>query len=249
MRQEPNTLKPAWVIVGYGRLGRTLSNILFLKDIHHTILRSADQHRIREICQGAERVLLCVPDSQIIPLLEFKNPEDTWLHFSATVSDPRIHRAHPMRSFDGRVLSTAEFNEIPFALDEASPPLSDLLPDFSNPYFFLKADEFQKYHALCVLAASLPVLIWTQVESELKKIAIPEEHFRNYIAAVTNNFLEKGGESLTGPWTRSDQLTVEKNLAALEMNPLLAEAYALGLKSYAAHFEEVIKSRSSDAFL
>ncbi len=233
MRQEPTSQQPAWVIIGYGRLGRTLSNILLLKNIPHSVLRSTDQNRIPLICQNAERVLLCVPDSKILELVEFKKESASWIHFSATVSDPRITRAHPMRSFDGRILSSTEFSEIPFALDLGSPPIHQLLPTFTNPCFYLSPDEFQKYHALCVLSAAVPVLLWSLVEKQLDALGINFEYLRNYAQTVGSNFFEKGSDAMTGPWIRDDQITTQKNIEALsQLSPELKNIYQVALQSF-----------------
>jgi hypothetical protein len=234
MRQEPDFEKPRWVIIGYGRLGRTLASLLQLRGENPVILRSTDSDRLENITANSERVLICVPDSNISEILARKNGEGLWIHFSATISDPRAHRVHPMRSFDGSILSEIEFAEIPFALETNSPPLSRLLPGFRNPSFELSSEEFQKYHALCVLSASFPVLIWSLIETEMQRIGIKPEHLRNYAAAVGRNYAASGPEALTGPWVRNDEVTTERNESALAYSPLLKELYGLALSLFRA---------------
>ncbi|MBX3041835.1 MAG: DUF2520 domain-containing protein, partial [Bdellovibrionaceae bacterium] len=75
------------------------------------------------------------------------------------------------------------------------------------------------YHALCVLGGNFPVLLWNKMETDLKAMGLPEESTRLYIQRVSENYLKMGPRALTGPLVRKDESTIQKNLAALSLDP------------------------------
>ncbi len=242
-----------WLLVGKGRLGSALFNALrsFGESVS-AVSRNQSAAEITSLIECSDRVLLALPDREITPFLDQFHTckrETIWIHFAATRSDPRAERAHPLYSFSGREISPEEFARIPFILDRGARSFAELFPKFSNPNVRLANSDRDFYHALCVLGAALPLLIWADVEKAMQReLAIPADFWRRYTEGIAKNFLEMGRAALTGPWVRSDLETIQKNSdALLNRSPQLAAFYAMGLKQfYESASERKSESRAND---
>jgi len=67
----------------------------------------------------------------------------------------------------------------------------------------------------------LSCYLWQKLFSEFEnKFHFPSDIAHAYLKQLTQNLLLHPKEALTGPVTRGDQKTIEKNLEALKNDPL-----------------------------
>jgi len=90
-----------------------------------------------------------------------------------------------------------------------------LLPGLPNPHFEIAPAHKAHYHALCVMAGNFSQILWQAVVTRFGSVGLPAETLDPYLRQVTDNFIAARGSALTGPLSRGDKATIERNLAAL----------------------------------
>ncbi len=209
----------AVLLIGSGRLAKHLKHWNSLLQYSNKLLtwdRSQDPDLLSKHLQAANLVWLAISDSAIIPFYE-KNLASsglTCVHFSGALFHPKIKGAHPLMSFPTELLADAVYPQIGFALT-GDEQLTDVLPGFPNSSFFISEAQKPLYHALCVVAGNFPQLLWTEVDTLLQRMDVPEKAFHLYLSQVLSNFLKFKEKSMTGPLIRNDQITLEKNEVSL----------------------------------
>lgn len=214
------------LIIGSGRLAMHLNHWVTLKTNSNQksvqILnwdRSQDPHLIKAFTQQADDVWLAISDSAIISFYEkyLLGHDCKVVHFSGALHDNRILCAHPLMTFSDRIYSDDVYSKIHFAITGCE-KLSDALFNFDNPFFKLPAESKPLYHALCVVAGNFPQILWNAVSNVCAEKNIPFQAFHEYLQQTTENFINLGQRSLTGPFTRNDLATIEKNKSALPLH-------------------------------
>lgn len=217
MGQVP-AMTTQFLLVGRGRLARHFDHVLthLLKTEPLRWDRSMGLDSLRPLAEKATHVGLAVSDSAIAELCAgpLANLDARLVHFSGATSVPGVASAHPLMSFGPELFADDVYGRIHFAVTGAE-SLSELLPDWPNPWFRLSDQDKALYHAWCVMAGNFPVILWERMESEFAKLGCPPEAGRLYVRQVAENFFRTGPAALTGPLVRGDQVTIEKNLAAL----------------------------------
>lgn len=223
-----------YAILGGGRLARHFSRYFELLDVPHqcwardlrspfNTFKSADtEYRLRQTLDGADRVLLLVSDHAIADLLA-KFPclgEKQLIHCSGALSIPGVAGAHPLMTFSESLYDLDLYRSIPFVL-ETGHKFSELFPSLSNPNFTTDAEDKARYHALCVIAGNFSQLMWKGVLDRFEQqFEWPAGILEPYLKQVTANFIEDPESALTGPLVRNDDKTIERNIDALEGDPL-----------------------------
>ncbi len=213
------------LLIGSGQLSKHLSHWFSLnKNNSSKILnwdRHQDPHAIHRYAAQATHVWLAISDSAIIPFYEkyLAGHDARVVHFSGALYDSRLISAHPLMSFTEGLYADDFYPRISFALTGCA-TLSEALPEFTNPWFPLKAEVKPLYHALCVAAGNFPQILWTEVHKIAADQKLPTEAFDFYIHQITQNFLAMKNLAITGPIARKDVSTVNKNIEALSGTPL-----------------------------
>jgi predicted short-subunit dehydrogenase-like oxidoreductase (DUF2520 family) len=89
------------------------------------------------------------------------------------------------------------------------------------------------YHALCVLGANLPVLLWRRSMDGLHGgFSVPRAAAQTYFRASLANFAADPAGALTGPIARGDAATIAADLRALSGDPF-AKIYSAFANAYA----------------
>jgi predicted short-subunit dehydrogenase-like oxidoreductase (DUF2520 family) len=165
--------------------------------------------------------LLAISDRAIEPFVQ-SHPElgkTVRIHFSGRLANPLAIGAHPLFSFAGTFYERELNERIPFVIDQGCPPLASLIPGLPNPSFFIEPGRRERYHALCVLAGNFTTLLWRKLFFELDaELGMPREQVLPYLESITRG-LGGTGLSLSGPLSRGDRTTLQRNLEALKSDP------------------------------
>ncbi|MGA9572604.1 MAG: DUF2520 domain-containing protein [Lysobacterales bacterium] len=242
-----------YAIVGGGRLACHFSEYFRLLEIFHTgwarDLRSPlntfgltdPKQRLKAAVGESDRVLLLVPDNGIVEVLS-KYPflhEKQLIHCSGSLAIPGVAGAHPLMTFPQRLYPLETYKRIPFVL-EAGSGFDHLFPDLPNPHFVIDAGDKDRYHAMCVMAGNFTQLLWQGITERFEQqFELPAAALHPYLKQVVENFVEAPDSALTGPLTRDDHETVERNFNSLAGDHLQA-LYAAFI-----HFHEQGKGRAT----
>lgn len=223
-----------YAIVGGGRLARHFSEYFRLLEIPHTCWtrdrRSSFNtfeipdpgQRLKMTIGKADYVLLLVPDGAITAVLK-KYPflrEKQLIHCSGSMSIPGVASAHPLMTFTDHLYGLDTYQEVPFILETGS-DFAQLFPALPNPHFVMNVEDKTRYHAMCVMAGNFSQVLWKAVSDRFEQqFELPAETLRPYLKQVAENFTQTPESALTGPLTRNDQQTIDRNLESLENDPL-----------------------------
>lgn len=223
-----------YAIVGGGRLARHFSEYFRLLEIPHTrwtrdhrsafnSFTAADaKQRLKATVREADRVLLLVADGSIVDVLR-QYPflhEKQLIHCSGSLSIPGVAGAHPLMTFSGHLYPLETYRRVPFVL-EAGSSFSRLFPGLPNPHFSLSAEDKSRYHAMCVMAGNFTQLLWKGISGRFERdLGLPAAILHPYLRQLAENFISAPHSALTGPLTRGDVKTIERNLNSLADDPL-----------------------------
>ncbi len=213
------------LLVGSGRLSQ---HLIYWNSLQKSPLQISTWNRqaysiedLKSKIQNAEFIWLAISDSALISFFaeHLSEAKAKIIHFSGALHDGRMISAHPLMSFPAELMAADVYPKIHFALT-GSANLQQVLPGFTNSFSLI--DEKQKafYHSLCVVAGNFPQFLWNESLNEFRKLDIPAHAIETYILQITQNFIQLKEKSLTGPLVRKDQVTIEKNLKALENSKL-----------------------------
>jgi len=223
-----------YAIVGGGRLARHFAEYFRLLEIPHTRWtrdhRSAfnsfaipdAKQRLQATVREADRVLLLVSDGSIVTVLR-QSPflhEKPLIHCSGALGIPGVAGAHPLMTFPVQLYPLETYRRVPFVL-EAGASFTQLFPGLSNPHFTIGAEDKGRYHAMCVMAGNFAQLLWQGVSGRFEQdLGVPAAALHPYLRQLAENFIASPHSALTGPLTRGDAKTIERNLNSLEGDPL-----------------------------
>lgn len=213
-----------YLIIGRGRLARHLARYFDLLSIPNRIwYRELSPEVLQIWAQEASKILIAIPDKEIEALIISANlPQDKTVHFSGALNTPLAHKIHPLMTFAHELYGIDDYLKIPFVGVKGKASLKDLIPELDNSYYEIEEDQFALYHALCVLSGNGTVVLWQNViEAFAKSFDLPREILTPYMERIFVNLSQHPEDALTGPWSRGDQKTIEKNQSALEATSLL----------------------------
>ncbi len=223
-----------YAIVGGGRLARHFSRYFQYLGIPHSrwtrdsrsrfntsSLTDAEQ-RLRETIADADRVMLLVSDAAIAALpRQYPFLFDKQLvHCSGALSIPGIAGAHPLMTFAEHLYPLETYQSVPFLLESGN-AFSDLLPGLPNPHFEISVENKPRYHAMCVMAGNFTQLMWQGIYQRFEQqLGLPATALQPYLEQVTRNFIQAPESALTGPLSRDDRQTIERNIHSLDGDAL-----------------------------
>jgi 2-dehydropantoate 2-reductase len=208
------------LLIGSGRLATHLQ-YWFQFNQHNSTLLTWDRHQdpraLAKYCLSATHVWLALSDAAIVPFFEknLQGYDFKTIHFSGALHDNRIISTHPLMTFSTDLYTEHFYNQITFAINGCD-SLPEALPGFTkNPFFILPTEKKALYHALCVVAANFPQMLWNEVFKLAEANHIPTNAFHPYIQKTAENFLALQDKALTGPFVRKDLETIDKNKKSL----------------------------------
>lgn len=220
-------MQPYFLIVGNGRLARHLCFYFDHLSLNYTQwYRDKDktQSNFSDYAKQADRILLAISDKSIEPfILSHPDiPKHKWLHLSGALSIPGIYSAHPLGSFGEKLNPVSWYRDLFFIIEQSSEnnisdnKLSDLLPGLPNASATLSSKDKPYYHSLCVLSNNFSTILFQKLFSGLEQdLGIPKEAAYVYLQQTIFN-LKHTDNPLTGPLARKDNLTIQKNIEALQ---------------------------------
>jgi len=235
---------PQYLLIGNGRIARHFQHYFRLLQIpFFTWHRGESESTLENKIKSASHILLLISDGAIDVFIKkyLSHLKETLLiHFSGSVITDFAYGAHPLMTFGFELYDDNHYQTIPFVIDHDAPDFALLLPGLKNPNVRLNKNLKAKYHALCVMSGNFSCLLWQKLFSSLEKeFNLPKEIAYPYLQQQTANLLKSPELALTGPLTRNDHHTIEKNLAALQLDPF-QKVY----QSFVLCYEELTKRLS-----
>ncbi|MFS0853284.1 Rossmann-like and DUF2520 domain-containing protein [Microbacterium sp. 179-I 3D4 NHS] len=224
-------------VVGAGRLGRVLAQALEAAGytVHGPLRR-------RQGIPDADIVLLCVPDSAIPDVAADARPRARLVgHVSGAT--PLTHvdfSVHPLQTFTGREGPEA-FRGIGVAIDgrtrTARKTAERLALALGAKPFIVDDAHRASYHAAASFASNFVLTVLDAAEHLGRDAGLDRAHLAPLVRQTVDNWLAHGASNaLTGPLTRGDEATVERQRAAasaLDLAPLF-DALATATREIAA---------------
>jgi predicted short-subunit dehydrogenase-like oxidoreductase (DUF2520 family) len=219
---------PHYALLGGGRVARHMRHYLSLlnlpvsgwardrKSALNTHAIDDTRARLRATIEPASHVLLLVSDAAI-PEVVRRYPflhEKTLVHCAGALSFPGIAGAHPLMTFSDVLYEPEQYRRVPFIVERGH-RFGKLLPGLPNPHFEIAPEHKARYHALCVMAGNFTQILWQAVTARFDGMGLPAAALEPYLRQLAENFIVARGSALTGPLSRGDGATIERNLGAL----------------------------------
>ena len=213
---------PSYTIIGDGKVASHICHYFNLLNIQHTQWSRRMGEPLAGKVHESSHILLLISDDSIAHFIE-EHPElsnKVLIHFSGCLSLPQAIGAHPLMSFSAEAMPLADYQSIPFILEEGDYDFEDLFPQLNNPNWSIPTADKSYYHALCVMANNCTTLLWQKFFGEMQqRFQIPAEAGHELLKKTLSNLLDSPENALTGPLARGDNNTIEKNLSALTDDP------------------------------
>ncbi|MEZ4703713.1 MAG: DUF2520 domain-containing protein [Bdellovibrionota bacterium] len=177
----------------------------------------------------ADTIIVLISDSAIPTWIESQPTLSgkTFVHMSGSLTTSAAMSVHPLMMLGEDLYDLSTYATIPFVVEKNSISFADLFPDLPNPHYTIEPQHKALYHALCVISGNFTTMLWKQAFEKMQsECKLPETILLPYMKSVFHN-LEKGQQhtKATGPISRKDKQTIEKNLEALEKLPDLQKIY------------------------
>lgn len=221
--KSASSVRIPYGIVGDGKASKHLQAYFRLLKTPFIVWRRGSGRNLPATLENCKKIFILIKDSELEKFIRRRNSflkSRVLFHFSGSIDLDRAFSLHPLMPLSARTLTLEQYRGIPFALGAGVPPLKDLVPEFSNPYFRVEKAKKTLYHALCVMGGNLPLILWQKAMKGLcGEFKIPEKHIRAYFRASLDNFEHDQAGCLSGPLQRKDMKTVRANLKALKGDP------------------------------
>jgi predicted short-subunit dehydrogenase-like oxidoreductase (DUF2520 family) len=227
--------RPTYGLIGRGRLATHLARYFQLEKLPYRQWHRNDPEPLRVIIEGCDVLLLAISDDAIEPFVA-ANPavrDRTVVHFSGSLVVDQAHGLHPLMTFGPELYDHETYRAIPFVGERGGPSFDEVFPTLGNPSWVLETDLKPLYHALCVLAGNFTTMLWNKAFADFEqRLGLPRAVLLPYLERTAANTVATGEAALTGSLARGDQLTIDRDLAALEGDPYrevyqaLARAFA-----------------------
>jgi len=225
-RSNPERLVLA--IVGDGRAGGALAAAARKAGI---AVRVAGRGGVGTAADGADAVLLCVPDDEIEAACEtlLDHPVPAYVgHVSgatplialagASEAGAEVFSMHPLQTIpDPETDLTAAPAAVVGCSDDGVRFATELTERLGMRPFPVEDAARTAYHAAASIASNFLVALEESAAGLLAKTGVEDarELLAPLVLRTAANWAEYGGEALTGPIARGDETTVERHLAEL----------------------------------
>jgi len=228
---DPLRQVPKYLIMGSGRVARHMSYYLSLLEI--PFIQWDGIEHVKTLLTKIDRVLVLVSDSAIEKVITENGliEKSKIIQFSGALVTDRAYGAHPLMTFGNEVYDLKTYQGFPFIIENEGPDFSELMPGLPNLSYKIPRELKPLYHSLCVLSGNFTVLLWQKFFTDMKnKFGVPQESIKPFLHQTLIN-LEKNYESaFTGPLSRRDLETIQRNITALASDPY-ADVYRSFVKT------------------
>jgi hypothetical protein len=206
------------LLIGSGRLAKHLH--FYFQSLGLALLTWSRSDGVDPLLQKlklAKYVALAISDDSLSDFFDkhLKNLSIKTFHFSGAYHHPKILSFHPLMTFSNELYDIEFYKKIHFAVSDLQ-EFKNIFQKLPNPTFQLSAENKALYHAWAVLLGAGTQNHLKSGMNALLNIGVPKDASLLYIQKVFEQFINHKGQSITGPWVRDDQTTIEKNLNALQ---------------------------------
>ncbi|MFT5686524.1 MAG: putative short-subunit dehydrogenase-like oxidoreductase (DUF2520 family) [Myxococcota bacterium] len=222
---------PEIVIVGPGRLGRTVAGVLLSAGLAVQLCGRGEDIPVAAI------TWLCVPDAAIAAAAARVPPGGVLLHASGAtdldVLRPRtpVGSLHPLMTFPGPEVATPVMAGLPAAVagDPAARRAAERLAAVMGWRTFEVTGDRALYHAAAVIAGNYATTLLAVAAEVLAAAGVAAEEAPGLLAplalaSLKNAAIAQPVRALTGPAARGDEAVISKHRAALASVPGSASA-------------------------
>lgn len=249
-------------VIGAGRVGAVLGAALARAGHHvHAVYAVSDESReradallpgvpvkdIHGVIDGADLVLLAVPDDALAELVAGLSATDTWqagqivVHTSGRYGADILRPAlashilpvaiHPAMTFTGTALDLGRLADCAFGVtgpDALRPMAEALVVEMGGEPVWIAEDQRAAYHAGLAHGSNHLVTLIAEAMEVLGAAGVEEPRavLGPLVRAALDNALRLGDAALTGPVARGDVSTVGTHLRELErISPEIRTTY------------------------
>ena len=152
------------------------------------------------------------PDLRAVPLV----------HCSGALVSEYAEGVHLLQTFGDVLMTSADYDRIPFIVETDAAAILELFPGFPNPVARIRKSDKPYYHALCVLACSGTQMLWQKIQSGFESCGLDPKLAEPLLRQSAEAVLLDPGLTITGPFSRRDTETIKTHLSALEHDPYLS---------------------------
>jgi len=208
-------------IIGHGKAARHIMHYFSLLGIQYANWSRADRLPLNKKLLNQDVVLILINDSEIEKFYHnhMVLQDKICVHFSGAMNIDGIIGVHPLMTFGLDLYPLDIYQKIPFVIEKSEFKFRDLFPGLINPHYEIDREQKALYHAKCVMASNFLVLILNNYYEYLKKeIGIYQDDATLLIDTTLSNVQSQGIQALTGPISRGDFGTIEKNISSLKQS-------------------------------
>jgi len=231
MRQVPQNF---YLVVGDGKMARHWIHFLKINNLNASqwSRSQSSETDLEQRLQECSAVFVAISDDALENFFKrhLTHFSGTAFHFSGSYYRSGFVGLHPLMTFSEDLYSEAVYRAMGFTVDHTVDPLAppakaggsknlDFLDLLENSISFISSSDKKLYHALCVVAANFPQMLWKFSLSELTQLGIDSKAVAPLITKAMENFLKTPESALTGPHSRGDNSTINANLLALKNYP------------------------------
>ncbi|MFN7039213.1 MAG: DUF2520 domain-containing protein [Alphaproteobacteria bacterium] len=215
---------PKYGIIGSGRVAKHFIHYFNLLNIEvKSWSRSTNtKHELESFSKNSDIVLILIKDDEIENFINANHiiQSKIIIHFSGCLSTDKAIGIHPLVSFGETLYELEFYKKIAFIIDNQNFVFHKYFPFLANEFHFIDKKLKPYYHALCVMSGNFSVILWAKLFNELEsKFNITKEAAYPYLESIFTNIKADHNKALTGPLSRDDQETINKNLLSLKEDP------------------------------
>jgi hypothetical protein len=128
---------PRYLLIGNGRVAHHFQHYFSLLTLSFACWhRKLPLTLLEYELQQSSHILILIREQAIEEFIvtHLKKSNALLIHFSGSLVTSHAYGAHPLSSFNHSLWSLAQYQLIPFILDEDAPPFESLLPGLYNPH-------------------------------------------------------------------------------------------------------------------
>jgi predicted short-subunit dehydrogenase-like oxidoreductase (DUF2520 family) len=205
-------------VIGRGRLGIALAAAL--SDAGYAVLGPLGRGAVG---QGADAVLLCVPDGEIARAAALIEPGRLVGHCSGAIGLAPLagHEAFSLHPLMTVTADGARFSGAGAAIAGSTPRAVRLAAELASVLGMrpveIADDDRPTYHAAASIASNFLITIEAAAERLSAEVGVERQLLVPLVRATVENWAELGADrALTGPVARGDEATVAMQRASIE---------------------------------
>lgn len=214
-----------YLMIGDGKLAKQLQAYFAMQKISFASWSRSKQSfsELLDLVQSSTHILLLVKDDAIEEVSQQifasigQDSKKKWIHCSGALYFDYLIGCHPLQTFaENQVLSLADFQAIPWVIDQKNICFKDLFPQLNNKSYVINPKEKPYYHAMCVMASNLTTLIWHKAQLELnKRVGIDQEDLLPLLKQTISN-IQMANKQPVGALARKENKILNLDLQALQ---------------------------------